>query len=57
MTSLGILGPVQQAAAALVELLAARAAAEAAVALGRALGPLRHRLRPHAMHRIPARPP
>ena len=42
----GILGPVQQAAGAFIELLAAGAAAEAAVALGRALGPLRHRLRP-----------
>ena len=56
MTSLGILGPVQQAAGALVELLAARAAAEAAIALGRALGPLRHRLRP-ALYAPHSRPP
>src|SRR4051794_188429 len=54
----GILGPVQQAAGAFVELLATRAAAEASIALGRALGPLRHRLRsaldaPHS--RLPSR--
>src|SRR4051794_9647439 len=37
----GILGPVQQSVGALVELLAARTAAEPAVALGGALGSLR----------------
>src|SRR3954451_15565964 len=41
-----VLRPVQHAAAALVELLAARAAAEPAVALGGALRSLRHGLRP-----------
>src|SRR5512132_2449546 len=52
----GILGPVQQAAGALVELLAARAAAEASIALGRALGPLRRRLR-SALDAPHSRPP
>src|SRR3954451_11070304 len=40
-----ILGPVQQGAGALVELLGARAAAEPAIALGRALRSLRDGLR------------
>ena len=49
--------PVQHTAAALIELLATCAAAEPAVALGGALGSLRHRLRPtfpdpHSKHRI-----
>ena len=49
-----VLGPVQPAAGALVELLAACAAAEAAIALSRALGPLRHCFRPapYAAHPI-----
>src|SRR4051812_43603948 len=51
----GILGPVQHTAAALVELLAARTAAEPAVALGGALGALCHSFRsafqaPHSRH-------
>src|SRR4051794_18178840 len=41
-----ILGPVQQGAGALIELLAARAAAEPAIALGGALRSLRDGLRP-----------
>src|SRR4051812_10464148 len=41
-----ILGPVQHAAAAFIELLAARTAAEPAIALGGALGSLRHGFRP-----------
>src|SRR4051794_20247152 len=41
-----ILRPVQERGGAFVELLAAGAAAEAAGAVGRALPPLRHRLRP-----------
>src|SRR5215212_9200780 len=40
-----ILGPVQQGAGALIELLAARTAAEPAIALGGALGSLRHSFR------------
>jgi hypothetical protein len=40
-----ILGPVQQSVGALIELLAARAAAEAAIALGGALRSLRDGLR------------
>src|SRR3954471_2722327 len=51
-----VLGPVQQAAGALVELLAARPAAEAAVALGRALGPLGYRFRPARYAPHPIRP-
>src|SRR3954470_2991409 len=53
----GILGPVQQRAGALVELLTARAAAEPAIALGGALGALRHSLRPafQAPHPRPPR--
>src|SRR5215207_1704883 len=48
-----VLGPVQQSVGALVELLAARAAAEPAVTLGSALRSLGHRLRPafQAPHR------
>src|SRR3954470_21158184 len=42
----GILGPVQQGAGALVELLAARTTTEPAVTLGGALRPLRDGLRP-----------
>src|SRR3954447_19325426 len=41
----GILGPVQQGAGALVELLAVRTAAEPAIALGGALGSLCHGFR------------
>src|SRR3954451_9876838 len=57
MTSDGVLRAVQHTAAALVELLAARAAAEPAIALGGALGPLRHGLRPalYAAHSHPLR--
>src|SRR5687768_16105253 len=51
-----VLGPVQPAAGALVELLGAGATAEAAIALGRALGPLRHRLRPTLYAPHPIRP-
>src|SRR3954453_10097480 len=40
-----ILGPVQQGAGALIELLATGAAAEPAIALGGALGSLRHSFR------------
>src|SRR3954469_20062761 len=42
----GILGPVQQGAGALIELLAARTTTEPAVTLGGAVGPLRDGLRP-----------
>src|SRR5271166_4812466 len=64
-----VLGPVQHTAAALVELLAAFAAAEPAIALGRALRSLRPSRRtavlaPHSHHRpsqrggtLPAAPP
>src|SRR3954454_21473007 len=45
MTSDGYLGPVQQRGGALIELLAACPAAEPAVTLGGALGPLRHGFR------------
>ena len=50
-----VLGSVQQAAGALVELLAAPTAAEAAIALGRALGALRHcrRAAPDTPHSCP----
>src|SRR4051812_27265186 len=52
-----VLRAVQHTAAALVELLAACAAAEPAIALGGVLGPLRHSLRPalYAAHSHPLR--
>src|SRR3954463_4563371 len=52
----GVLRPVQQGAPALVELLAARAAAEPAIALGGALRPLVTASDPHSKHRILVRP-
>src|SRR5205085_10646326 len=52
-----ILGPVQHAAAALVELLAARAAAEPAIALGGALRSLRDGFRPAFQAPHPRPPP
>src|SRR4051812_47774150 len=62
----GVLGPVQQGAGALIELLTARAAAEPAIALGSALGSLRHgfrsafqapHLRPPLREKRPYNPP
>jgi site-specific DNA recombinase len=55
----GVLGPVQQAGTALVELLATVPAAEPTIALGSALRPLRHRRRAavHAIHPGPPPPP
>ena len=52
-----ILRPVQQAGAALVELLAALAAAESAISLSRALRPLRHSRRTAAQAPHPRPPP
>ena len=52
----GILGPVQQGAGALVELLATGPAAEPAIALGGALGSLRYSFRP-TFHTPHPRPP
>jgi hypothetical protein len=53
----GVLRAVQHRAGALVELLAASSAAEASVALGGALGPLRYRLRSARYAPHPVRQP
>src|SRR3954465_3338762 len=51
-----LVGPFQQGAGALIELLAARTAAEPAITLGGALGSLRHSFRPACQAPHP-RPP
>src|SRR3954463_13276963 len=51
-----VLGPVQQRVGALIERLAARTTTEPAIALGGALRPLGHRLRP-AFYTPHPRPP